>query len=897
MIARVLLRTLSLFLGVDNEREIVGDMRENHAQRVEQRGAVRATAWLVFQLMSLPLWLAIDRLAALGTPATTSRRTRGDSFMRSRAEDLRFALRFFLRAPGFSMVTVLTLALGIGANTAIFSVVDGVVLEGLPYPDSERLVTVWHSAPGVNMDQVGTATGLHTVYGQASSQLEGLTTYRRTSTNITGDGDPIRAEALTVTASFFEVLGTQPMLGRSFGAEEDVPDGPRVVVISRGLWQDRFGGVPDVLGRTILLNDVAHEIIGVMPEGFSFPTSTPQIILPLRIDPAAPDFGGFNTESVGLLADGSTPAEAERELIALIPRVVERFSDISPEMVEAAQLTVVVDPLKELIIGPIRMTLWIVMGTVGFVLLIASANVGTLFLARAEGRRREVAIRTAMGAGRRDLFWQFSMESGVLAVASGVVGTLFAWVGLGLLVAQAPATVPRLSEVGIDGSVLAFTAAISFGAALLFGAVPTLSHALSSPEAALRDGSRSATSGRRRNLGRNALVSSQIALALVLLVGSGLMLRSFRHLIDVDLGFQPEDVLTFRVSLPGQSYPDVESVARFHLEALEGIEEIPGVLSAGAVTNLPLSNGWSGDPLNREDTPLGPDALPEMVTLKGVSPRYFEVMGIPVMSGRAISRADTQDRSPVVVINSALAERYWPGESPIGRRIMHGLPDTGEWSTIVGVVGDTPAQSLTEPHRELVYYGLAPMAGTNVSWVTRSMVYTVRGRLAPEAMIEEVRSVLAQHDPNLPIAEVRWLDQHVADARVQMAFTMMMLSIAAGIGLLLGAIGIYGVISYLTALRTREIGLRMALGAEQGVVRGMVLRQGAVVALVGVALGLAAALALSRFLSTALYDVSPTDPATYAGVATLVLLTSMVATYLPARRAAATAPLEALRQD
>jgi len=638
-----LLRLLAVFLRADDSDEIVGDLQENFALRSDKRGSLNAQLWLARQVFALPLWLLMERLETRGLPSQAAQNQSGDSFMRSRSQDIRFALRSFVRTPGFSLVTILTLSLGIAANTAIFSVVDGVLLEGLPYEDPDQLMFMWHTAPGVGIEQIGSARGFHIGYEEVGTHLQGIASYREGSANVTGQGDPPRAETVEMTASLFDVLGVQPTLGRGFTREEDLPEGPAVVVLSHGMWATRFASDPGVLGRTMEVNGLTHEILGVMPEGFGFPSPTTQLFSPIRIDPFATSFGGFNIMTIGRLAGDVTPEELQSQLLQGLPRIAERFEDLSLEMLESTKMEPRVTPLMEMMVGPVSSALWVVMGTVGLVLLIACANVGNLFLARAEARQKEVAIRTAMGAGRRDLFWQYSTESVILGVSSGLLGIVLAFGGLKILVANAPQNIPRISEIGIDGSVLAFTALISLAAAFFFGAIPMLRHTLVQPGTALRDGSRGSTAGKNRNRGRQFLVASQVAFALVLLVGSGLMLRSFEKLLKVELGFDEQDVATFRLILPGQTYPDVGAVARFHREALQRIRAIPGVTGAAAVSLLPLSgNDWSGDPLYREDAPMAPNEIPPVIALKAVSPSYFETMGIPLLKGRELLQADIE---------------------------------------------------------------------------------------------------------------------------------------------------------------------------------------------------------------------------------------------------------------
>ena len=810
---------------------------------------------------------------------------------------LRLALRSFVRSPGFSALSGLTLAIGVGAATAIYSVVDGILLESLPYPEADRLAYIWHTAPKVNLDQVGTARGLHLVYREGTRQMESLATYRGTAVNVTGQGDAIRVRALQTTASLFDVLRVPPVIGRSFTEAEAAVGGPDVAVVSHGFWSEYLGSDPEAVGRALLVNDTPYEVVGVMPAGFAFPRTPAQVMVPLRIDESAGSFGGFNTESVGRLGPGATAESLQQELNALIPRVAERFDDIDLNTLETTGIEARAQPMKDVLVGPIRATLWVLLGTVGLLLLIACANIGNLFIARADGRRSEVAVRRALGANSRDLLRQYAAESGLLAAVGAVGGLGLAFLGVRVLLAQAPSGLPRLENVGVDGSVALFAVGISALAAFFFGTVPLLRHARVQPGSVMRDGARGTSAGRARARGRRALVALQIAFGLVLLSASGLMLKSFRQVLDVDLGFNPTSVLTFRLSLPASRYPTVESVAAFHQEALDRIEGLPGVSRAGASSRLPLSEDWSGDPLNREEAPLSPGEIPPVVELSATNPGYFETLGIPLLRGRLLTRQDAEDRAHTAVISQSLAEGFWPGEDPIGRRIMQGVPGSGGWSTIVGVVGDTPGRSLTEPPQGVVYYSLAPPEDSNVSWASRASSYVIRSDLPVENLLPAVRAEIRELDANLPMASVLPLEEHVARARMQMSFTLVLLSLAAGMGVLLGGIGTYGVMAYVTGARTRELGLRLALGAERGEVRRMVLKEAAGVTGLGVGLGLLGALALTRFLQSLLYEVSATDPATFLAVVGIVFLVSLLASDLPARRAAAIPPQQALRSD
>ena len=887
-------RTLARLVGPRNADEVVGDLAEGFRRRRVRSGPVPAGLWLARQVAGLAFWLSWDRLLDVLQPKGTRTMAPRERVAR---RTFRQALRTFLRTPGFSALSVLTLAIGVGAATAIYSVVDGVLLESLPYPESEDLAYIWHTAPKVNLDEVGTATGLHLVYGEGSRLISDMATYRPTAVNITGQGDATRVQALQTTASLFSVLQVSPAMGRGFTQEEAAPGGPAVVMVSHGFWSEYLGGDADALGRSLVVNDRPHEVVGVMPPGFAFPRTPAQVMTPLRIDPAEAGFGGFNTESVARLAAGATMEGLEAELNGLLPRVAERFEDIDLLTLETTGVMARAQPLKDVLVGPVRTTLMVLLGTVALLLLIACANIGNLFIARAEGRRSEVAVRRALGANGGDLLRQYGAESGLLAVVSAAGGLGLAFLGVRVLLANAPAGLPRLDNVGVDGSVALFAIGISTLAAFLFGTVPMIRHARLQPSGVLRDGARGSSAGRHRARGRRALVALQIAFGLVLLSASGLMLRSFRQVLNVELGFTPTSVLTFRLSLPTSRYATVESVGAFHQRALDELEALPGVTSAGVASRLPLSQDWSGDPLNREDAPLAPGEIPPVVALAAADPGYFETLEIPLIRGRLLDRQDIDDRTPTAVISRSVAEAFWPGEDPIGRRIMQGLPGSGEWSTVVGIVGDTPGRSLTEPPERVVYYSLAPPAGSNATWASRAVTYVVRSDLPTENLLPAIRGAIRGLDPDLPMASVVTMEDHVAQARTQMSFALVLLSVTAGMGVLLGGIGTYGVMAYVTGTRTRELGLRLALGAERGAVRRMVLKEAASVTTVGVLLGLAGAFVLTRFLRSLLYEVSATDPATFGIVTAVVFLVSILASDLPARRAADIPPQEALRSD
>ncbi len=813
-------------------------------------------------------------------------------------QDIRYAARSFRRSPGFTAVALATLALGIGATTAIFSVVNAVLLEGLPYQEPDRLVDISHTALGIDIERLPSSIGMHLVYGEQNRSFEEVALYGNTTANLTGGDVPERVRLGVATPSLFRVLGVDAIRGRTFTEEEGLPDGPAVLLITHRFWTDRFGAGADAIGQTLMLNGLPNEIVGVLPESFEF--IDPELVAwrPIAVDPATAEFGGFNQPGLARLRPGVTPEQAQADLAGLLPAVSERFPLLSVEMMRNAALTVEVRPYIDVVVGNVRTALWILMGTVSFVLLIACANVANLLLVRAEGRQREVALRTAMGADRGHLYGQFLTESFLLASAGGLLGLGLATQGLRLLRTLGPDNLPRMNQIGVSGDVLLFTAITILAATVVFGIIPVLRHRDAGTAAALRDGSRGATVSKGGQRARTLLVVSQVAFALILLVGSGLMLRSFGRLQDVELGFDPESVLTFRLSLPSTSYPDMESTTAFHLAFLDRIEAIPGVDVAGVSSFIPLTGFTAVDPLLLEDRPTEPGGVPPVVASRAASPGYFEALGIPLRSGRMLERADAQQRLPVVLLSERAVATFFEGRDPLGRNVAQGIPQQPDaWSQVVGVVGDVPYVSLTERPMGTVYFPVGRADRVRGMWLSSSLDYVARTAVPPTSIVPVVRRALAELDPSLPIANIRTLEEVTRRAGAQMQFTMIMLAIAAAVGLLLGSVGLYGVISYVTTQRTQEIGVRIALGAEAGVVRAMVMRQGMAVAAAGVALGLFGAWALSRFMESILYEVSATDPVTFIGVSAVLVVVAAAATWLPAYRAARIDPALALRQE
>ncbi len=822
--------------------------------------------------------------------------------------DLRQVLRRFAREPLFTAVTVLTLALGIGAATAVYSVVDGVLLEPLPYDHPRELVSIFHAAPGLDVDRIPDARATHLVYQEASRSFSSMALHAGTQVTLTEAGDPARLVAERITPSLFQVLRASPAIGRAFTEDEGREDAGPVAILSHRLWAERFGSDPQIVNRTIVLNGQSAAVVGVMPEGFAFPSQDVDLWVPLPVDPAETSFGGFNEEGIGRLAPGVTPEAAETELQGLIPRVMERFPDLTPALVDQMDLQARVRPYMDDVVGEVRTALWVLLATVGFVLFIACANVANLMLVRAEGRRREMAVRSAIGADQTDLLVQHLKESLSIAAVGTALGLVLAWQGLGLLRSLGADSVPRLDQVGLDGSVLLFSVGLTVLSAVAFALIPLLRHRSLRPAEELRNGDRSSTVGKKGIRAREILVAVQVALALVLLVGSGLLVRTFAALRDVDPGFEARNVLTFRISLPTSDYESPEAVASFHRQFLERLRGLPGVQEAGAVSRLPVE-GMSGiNGFYPVDDPPGPDEMASVLETRGVTPGYFEALGIPLLLGRGPLWSDGTDGRTVIIasrkaVETLLGQDQARGGEPLARaletRVVQsvGASEGAPSAAIVGVVGDVHNVSLVEEPMGTIYY--APMQGEDMdrSWLTRSMAYAVRSQGDPLSLVPSVRQALREADPRLPVSSIRSMEGRMAQARARTVFTLTLLSIASIMGLILGSVGLYGVISQVTARRTREMGLRMALGAQASAVRDMVLLRGLLVTGVGILAGLAGAWAMSRSLQSLLYGVKATDPLTYAGVTVVLLAVALLATWLPAHRAARVDVMEALRSE
>ena len=815
---------------------------------------------------------------------------------------LRHALRRLAHAPAFSLIAVLTLAVAIGANSAIFSVVDSVLIKPLPFKDAERLVGVWHKAPGLGYPEIEQGPAFHLTYREENRVFEDIGMWRRGSATVTGLAEPERIDTLIVTESVLPILKIQPILGRSFSARDDAADTPKTVMLTFGYWQQRFGGNPGVLGRKLTVDGQPHDIIGVMPPDFRFMETHSSLILPYQLDRNQLFVGNFAHQGIARLKPGITLAQANADIARMIPLTLTKFPmppGFTLKMFEEAHVGPNLRPLRQDAVGDVGRVLWLLLGTVGIVLLIACANVANLFLVRAESRQRELAIRAAMGAGRGRIAQELLLESLTLGVLGGLFGLGLAAAGIRILRALAPQGIPRLEEISIDPAVLFFTAGISLLAGLLFGLFPVFKYARPNLVSALKEGGRSVGAGKERHRMRNTLVVAQIGLALVLLVGSGLMIRTFLTLRKVNPGFEhPEEILTLRISIPEAEVKDDDQAIRTHEQILRRIEQVPGVLSVGLSSSITLDGNTSNDPIFVEDFPVPEGQIPNMRRYKWVSQNYFATMQNPILCGRDITWSDIYSKAPVMVVTENFAREYWqePAKA-LGRRIREN--PKAPWRQIVGVAANVFDDGVNKKATAVVYWPMMVRDYWGVQTMARRrMGYAIRSpRVGAPTFLNEIQKAVWSVNPNLPLANVLRLERIVGDSMARTSFTLVMLGIAAGISLLLGMVGIYGVMSYVVSQRIREIGIRIALGARQGEVRGMFLRDGLVLACAGIVLGLGAALGLTRLMSSLLFGVDSLDPVTFIAVAFLLSIVAALAAYLPARRASIINPVEALRWE
>ena len=815
--------------------------------------------------------------------------------MKSLVQDLRFAGRLLVRSPGFTLLAVTALALGIGANAAIFSVVNGVLVTPLPYRQPDRLMAIYSQFPGLGFDKFWVDPREYTEFRQWSTRYEDVGAYVTGSVNLEGSSQPVRARAAFATASLFTTLGVAPEVGQYYTPRQDLPNAERTIVLSDGLWRRAFGGDPGVLGQRVKVDGQERTILGVMPPDFDIDGRKIEAWIPLALDPANPGFrGNHYLYLVGRLRPGAGLADARAELNGLIARWKKELPDAHTPDPERHRL--IVKPLLEDLVGNVRTRVLVLAVAVGLVLLIACLNVANLLLARAEARHREIAIRTAMGASRGRLLRQFLTESVLLALAGGALGLLLAFWGVRAIVALNADSIPRVESIGVDARAVAFTLIVSLLTGLLFGLAPALHARGSAFFAALKEGGQRTTAGSASLWFRRLLVVAEITLASVLVIGAGLLIKSFWMLQRVDPGFDPKGVLSFQVSLPDATYPDEHKVTAFYRDLTARLAALPGVEGAAAMSGLPPKRDVIANDMAFESIPPTPDGPPQNVDYwQFVTREYFQTLKIPVVEGRLFEKSDDRGTPGVVLINQTMAKVFWPHRSPIGDRIKS-PGDSSPWLTIVGVVADVKQGGIDAKTGTEVYF-LEDQAPETVGGAADTLWVAVRTRQDPMSLAGAARQEVRRLDPALPVEQMRPLEQVISESVAGPRFVMVLVLVFAVVALVLAAVGTYGVLSYSVEQRTQEIGVRMALGAQIGQILRMVLTQGGVLAGIGLGLGVLGALALRKVLASLLFGVAPTDPLIFAAVAVLLAAVAFAACWFPARRAAQVDPLEALRYE
>ncbi|MFY9528852.1 MAG: ABC transporter permease [Candidatus Acidiferrales bacterium] len=801
-------------------------------------------------------------------------------------QDLRYGFRVLRKSPGFAAAAVIVLALGIGANTAIFSVVNAVLLRPLPLQDPERLVVVWHvppakSFPGITRFSVSPANYLD--WQRQNRVFEQLAAFQDPSLNLTGKAQPEAVTVGTVTGEFFSVLRAGPILGHVFGSDEDQPGHNKVVVLSNAFWQSHFGSNTNALGQKLTLGDEIYTVIGVMPPKFRFPPRA-QLWIPLGwTDKERAVRGEHNYEVTARLKPGVALQQAQAEMDTISSRLHQQYP------VDDAGWGAVVVPFREQLVGDVRPALLVLLGAVAFVLLIACANVANLTLAKIFGRQKEIAIRTVLGASRGRVLRQVLSESLLLSLAGGALGLVLAQWGVSAIVANFSDELPRFSEIGVDSGVLGFTLVISMLTGIIAGLAPAWRLTKTNLNEAMKQGLGKTDSDSGGNRMRSALVVSEVALSLVLLIGAGLMIRSLWMLRSVNPGFDPRNVLTMELAIPEAKYPKPYQQAGFYKQVVERVRALPGVESAGTVSSLPLMGG-STQPFLIEGQPVLPMADQPEVAVREISPGYLRSMRIPLLQGRELSDADTTEKPAVVLVSQSFAKRFWPHENPIGKRLtLTFSPERPR--EVVGVVGDVKQDGLDRVQPRETIYNATPQIPQTF------MTLVVRTNSPPNSLVSAVTNAVHQVDPDEPVLDVQTMEDVVNDSLFQQRFSMLLLAAFAGLALLLAAVGIYSVLAYAVRRRVREIGIRMALGAQMSDVLRMIVAEGMRPVLIGVAIGLAGAVALGRVVASLIYGVKPSDPGTFAAVSALLAAVAFAASVVPAYRATRVDPMKALREE
>jgi predicted permease len=819
-------------------------------------------------------------------------------------QDVRQGIRTLRHSPGFTATALLMLAIGIGANTAIFSVVNSVLIQPLRYPEAGRLVAVWQVAPGLPnfTGKLSCAPTMYFTYREQNRTFEKFGVWSTGEASVTGAGDPEQIHVVFVTFGVLDALGVQPAVGRRFSEADDTPGSEETVILSDWYWQKRFGGDASVVGSTLQVDSRPRRVIGVMPKDFEFPGNLPELFMPERLERSKLFLGNFSYTGLARLKPGVTIEQANADLARMIPIWVDSWPlprGFNKAFFVNARLSPRIRALKEDVVGDIGQVLWVLMGTIGLVLLIACANVANLLLVRAGGRQQEFAIRAALGAGWGRIARELLLESLTLGVLGGVIGLGLAYASLSVFVDSGPDTLPRMSEIGIDPLALVFALAVSLASGLLFGAIPVLKYARPRIAAALGGGGRTLSQSRERHRARHTLVVVQVALALVLLVGSGLMIRTFQAMRNIPPGFtKPGSIQLLHVSIPEGQVKEPDRVMRMQQEMEGKLAAIPGVEMVSFAAAAPLEGFYSSNVVYAQDKVYTSGEIAPIRSFRFVTPGYLKAVGTPLIAGRDFTWTDLYDRLDVALVSENMAREMWGDPATaLGKHIREGVSEP--WREVVGVAADVHSEGISREAPKTVYWAalMNNFRGNQVQ-VTRGGVFLVRSsRAGTESFLNEARQAIWSVNANLPVFRVQTLQSLYDQSMARTSFTLVMLAIAGGMALLLGIIGIYGVISYAVTQRTREIGIRMALGARPGELQRMIVRHGLILAGVGVAIGAGAAMGLSRLIKSLLFEVSPIDPVTYAAVAAVLVTSAVLASYVPARRAAAVDPLDALRAE
>ena len=890
-------RLRALFSRRRTERELDAELRFHYEQQIEKYMAAG---------MSREEAERRTRLAFGGFDQVKQecRNARGISFIEIALQDTRYALRTLRKSPGFTTVAVLTLALGIGANTAIFSVLHNVLFKPLPYPDAEQLVSVEISPLALDPSLRGMAPEDYFIFREQGRTFQDIGIYAETDSdrdvNVTGFAEPERVHALYVTDGVLSILGVSPISGRIFSPSDDSPSAPPTVVLTYGYWLRKFGGRP-VVGKTMTVDGKAREIVGVLPSEFRFLDDRDLgLILPLQLDRNKTLLGNFSYFGIARLRSGITLAQASADLSHLLPITLSAFpppQGLSVDFFQQAHLFPSLLPLKQDIVGQVGTVLWVLMGGIGIVLLIACANVANLLLVRTEGRQHELGLRAALGATRGRIAVQLLLESALLGLLGGVFGLGFTYIALQYLVRLAPAGLPRMNDIGMNMPVLVFTLGVGLFTSFLFGLIPALKYA--SVRASFSESNRTLSPSRQRHRAQNSLVALQVALALVMLICSGLMIRTFRVLTRVNPGFvDPAELQTFRIAIPNSDVPDDAGVPRIEQQIQDKLAAIPSVSSVGFSSAVPMDGDNRLDNVFVADHAYAEGTLPPLRHLLFISPEYLRTLGTPLIAGHDLDWNDTYNMVPVALVSENFAREYWrTPEDALGQRIR--ISGSDDWREIVGVVGDLHDDGVDRPARTAVYWPtLVARFQSKPLRASRYISFVVRSpRAGSQDLMKRIQQAVWSVDANLPLARVHTLDYYCARSMARTSFTLVMLGIAAGMALLLGMVGLYGIIAYSVSQRTREIGVRMALGAQPRKVLALVLGRGMAIVCIGLALGTGAALVLTRLLSFMLFGVGPNDPLTYGLIVPFLGIVALVACYIPARRATSVEPMAALRYE